>query len=67
MFKNVLVGADQSSTALLAVRSAVELASVYGATLHIVTAYKAESARLTQLPAEFDYASHIHPADALLT
>src|ERR1700678_3001103 len=52
MFKNVLVGADQSSTALLAVKSAVELASVYGAKLHIVTAYKAESARLAQLPAD---------------
>jgi nucleotide-binding universal stress UspA family protein len=66
MFKNVLVGADQSSTARLAVKSAVELASVYGAKLHIVTAYKAEPARLTQLPAEFDYSTHVHPADALL-
>ena len=66
MFKNVLVGADRSATALLAVKSAVELASVYGAKLHIVTAYKAESVRAPHLPTEFDYAKHVHPADALL-
>jgi nucleotide-binding universal stress UspA family protein len=66
MFKQVLVGADQSSTALLAVNAAVELARVYGAKLHIVTAYKAESVRVLHLPAEFDFARDVHPADALL-
>jgi nucleotide-binding universal stress UspA family protein len=66
MFKNILVGADQSATALKAVQAAVDLASACGATLHIATAYKAEPARTTQMPAEFNYAAHVHPADALL-
>jgi nucleotide-binding universal stress UspA family protein len=42
MFKNVLVGADDSSTALRAVAAAVDLARTLGAKLHVVTAYRPE-------------------------
>lgn len=66
MYKNVLVGADNSATALRAVKSAIELCAAMGAKLHIATAYKAESVRFSQLPQEFDYANYVHPADALL-
>jgi len=40
MYKNLLVGADNSATALRAVQAAVELAHAFDAKLHIVTAYK---------------------------
>ncbi len=43
MYKNVLVGADDSATALRAVAGAVELARTLGAKLHIVTAYRPEA------------------------
>jgi nucleotide-binding universal stress UspA family protein len=66
MYKNLLVGADNSSTALRAVQAAVELAKTFGATLHIVTAYKPESVRLPDMPDEFRYANYVPPADALL-
>lgn len=42
MFENVLVGADDSATALRAVAAAVEIAQAVGAKLHIVTAYRPE-------------------------
>lgn len=51
MFKNLLVGADNSSTALGAVEAAVELAQTCGAKLHIVTAYKPQAVRTPDLPA----------------
>lgn len=66
MFETILVGADNSATALRAVGAAIDLAAKLGATLHIVTAYKPESVRMPQLPAEFQYATALHPADALL-
>jgi nucleotide-binding universal stress UspA family protein len=66
MYKNLLVGADSSSTALRAVESAIELAEIFGATLHIVTAYKPETVKVPDLPAEFRYTADIHPADVLL-
>jgi len=66
MYKNLLVGADSSATALRAVEAAVELAQVLGARLHIVTAYKPESVSVPDLPAEFRYTANVHPADALL-
>ncbi|MGO9581307.1 MAG: universal stress protein [Acidimicrobiales bacterium] len=66
MYKNLLVGADSSATALRAVEAAVELAQVFGAKLHIVTAYKPESVSMPDLPAEFRYTANVHPADALL-
>lgn len=40
MFETLVVGADGSATAAEAVKEAVELAKLYGGTLHIVTAYK---------------------------
>jgi nucleotide-binding universal stress UspA family protein len=66
VYKNVLVGADSSKTALKAVRSAADLAAALGATLHIATAYKPESVRAPDLPAEFQYSVTTHPADLLL-
>jgi nucleotide-binding universal stress UspA family protein len=66
MYKNLLVGADSSSTALRAVHAAIELAETFGATLHIVTAYKPETVKAPDLPAEFRYTADIHPADVLL-
>ena len=66
MYKNLLVGADSSATALRAVQAAVDLAEVFGAKLHIVTAYKPESVKVPDLPAEFRYSANVHPADALL-
>jgi nucleotide-binding universal stress UspA family protein len=66
MYKNLLVGADSSSTALRAVQTAVDLAEAFGAKLHIVTAYKPESVKLPDLPEEFRYSANVHPADALL-
>ena len=66
MFKNVLVGADNSATALKAVKAAVDVAKTFGATLHVVTAYKPQSVRLPDLPAEFELSRTTHPADVLL-
>lgn len=40
MFDNVVVGADGSETATQAVKHAIELAKLYNARLHLVTAYK---------------------------
>lgn len=40
MFTSIVVGTDGSETAGEAVRQAVELAKLCGATLHVVTAYK---------------------------
>ena len=66
MYKNLLVGADNSSTALRAVHQAIELAETFGATLHIATAYKPETVKAPDLPEEFRYTADIHPADVLL-
>ncbi len=45
MFSSVVVGTDGSDTATEAVRRAIELAKLCGATLHIVTAYKPQPVR----------------------
>jgi nucleotide-binding universal stress UspA family protein len=66
VFKNLLVGADNSSTALGAVEAAVELAQTCGAKLHIVTAYKPQAVRTPDLPAELLDANYLPPADSLL-
>jgi len=66
MFKKLLVGADNSATALRAVEAAVELAQTFDAKLHIVTAYKPQSVRTPNLPAEFLDANYLPPADSLL-
>ena len=57
MFENVLVGADDSATALRAVVAAVEVAKTVGATLHVATAYRPE----TVLPAHLALASTVSP------
>jgi nucleotide-binding universal stress UspA family protein len=66
MYKNMLVGADSSATARRAVSAAVDLAKLFDAKLHIVTAYKPESVKVPDLPAEFALSRYVHPADALL-
>ena len=43
MYQTILVGTDGSDTAGAAVRCAIELASKFGARLHIVSAYEAVS------------------------
>jgi len=53
MFSSVVVGTDGSDTAAEAVRRAIEVAKLYGARLHIVTAYKAKPVRTAGVPDEF--------------
>jgi nucleotide-binding universal stress UspA family protein len=66
MFKNMLVGADNSATALRAVEAAVELAAALGAKLHIVTAYKAVTVSLPEMPPDVFYSLQVQAADELL-
>jgi len=66
VFNNVVVGADDSQTALQAVMAAANLARLTGGTLHIVTAYDPKSVRAQDLPEEFRQSSTAHPADVLL-
>lgn len=66
MYQNILVGADDSSTARRAVETAADLAEVTGASLHIVTAYEPGSVRPVDLPEEMRYTVDTNPADALL-
>ena len=66
MYRNILVGADDSSTARRAVETAADLAQVTGASLHIVTAYEPGSVRPVDLPEEMRYTVDSNPADALL-
>jgi nucleotide-binding universal stress UspA family protein len=66
MFETVIVGADDSNTALEAVMVAAEVAQIHGGTLHIVTAYDPKSIRVQELPEEFRYSSLTSPADMLL-
>ena len=66
MYKNLLVGADNSATALRAVQAAVELAHAFDAKLHIVTAYKPQAVLTPDLPAEFLEANYLPPAASLL-
>jgi nucleotide-binding universal stress UspA family protein len=61
MFKNVLVGADDSATALRAVGAAVEVAAKFGAKLHIATAYLPETVRATHLLAGASYGLPVYP------
>jgi nucleotide-binding universal stress UspA family protein len=46
MFKSIVVGTDGSDTAEIAVRRAVELAKLTGATLHVVSAYEPAPAHM---------------------
>lgn len=67
MYQNVVVGADDSPTALEAVRFAASLAHMGGGKLHIVTAYKPGSYRMGDGAAEFRESMMAHPADLLLS
>ena len=53
MFSSVVVGTDGSDTATEAVRGAMEIAKLYGARLHIVTAYKPRPVHAGGVPEEF--------------
>ncbi|HEY3552430.1 MAG TPA: universal stress protein [Solirubrobacterales bacterium] len=60
MFKRIVVGTDGSETAAEAVRQAVELAKMTGATLSLVSAYQPASGRRVQAeqaeaPADVQY------------
>lgn len=66
MFETVVVGADDSSTARVAVIAAADVAKLAGGKLHIVTAYDPKAARPEDLPAEVRYTAQVNPADALL-
>ena len=49
----ILVGTDGSDTASHAMREAIEIARVFGATLHIVCVYRPKEVAVRGLPAEF--------------
>jgi nucleotide-binding universal stress UspA family protein len=66
MFRNVIVGADDSPTALEVVHTAARLAALFDATLHVVTAYDPKHTGGEQLPGEFRNTVVSHPADMLL-
>ena len=53
MFDSVVVGADDSDTAAKAVEEAIGLVKLAGGALHLVTAYKPNSASAKGLPSEF--------------
>jgi nucleotide-binding universal stress UspA family protein len=46
MFSSIVVGTDGSQTAEIALRRAIELARLTGATLHVVSAYEPSPARV---------------------
>jgi nucleotide-binding universal stress UspA family protein len=46
MFRSIVVGTDGSDTAEIALRRAIELARLTGATLHVVSAYEPSPARV---------------------
>jgi len=53
MYNIIVVGADESPTALEAVRQAIGFAKMSGGTLHFVTAYKPKPAGTVDVPDEF--------------
>lgn len=55
MYKKIVVGTDGSDTASGAVTQAIKLASLTGADLHIVTAYKTASAMAAMAPETVAY------------
>jgi nucleotide-binding universal stress UspA family protein len=46
MFRSIVVGTDGSDTAEIALRRAIDLARLTGATLHVVSAYEPSPARV---------------------
>jgi len=67
MYSTIVVGVDDSPTALEAFAKAVEFATMSGGTLHIVTAYKPKPTSGADVPDEFRYAmASTGAADVLL-
>jgi nucleotide-binding universal stress UspA family protein len=67
VYNSIVVGVDDSPTALQAFTRAVEFAKMSGGTLHIVTAYKPKPASGHDVPDEFRYAmASTGDADVLL-
>jgi len=67
MYSVVVVGADDSPTALEAVRQAIGFAKMSEGTLHFVTAYKPGPVDTVDGPDEFRYSmASTHDADVLL-
>jgi nucleotide-binding universal stress UspA family protein len=67
MYNVIVVGADDSPTALEAVRQAIGFAKMSGGTLHFVTAYKPKPVDTSDVPDEFRYSmASTHEADVLL-
>ena len=54
-FSSVVVGTDGTDSSAEAVHKAMDLAKLYGAKLHIVTAYQPSAKREKSLPDEFKY------------
>jgi nucleotide-binding universal stress UspA family protein len=67
VFKSIVVGTDGSDTATTAVVTAIDLAALCGAELHIVTAFKVKSLSAPDASSEFRYLSSTDEADALLS
>jgi nucleotide-binding universal stress UspA family protein len=68
MYTTIVVGVDDSPTALRAFAKAVEFATMSGGTLHIVTAYKPKPTSGADVPDEFRYAmASTDPAEALIS
>ena len=67
MYNSIVVGVDDSPTALQAFTQAVEFAKMSGGTLHVVTAYKPKPTGGSDVPDEFRYAmASTGEADVLL-
>ena len=67
MYNVIVAGADDSPTAREAVRTAIQLAKLSGARLHLVTAYKPKPVSRSGLPDEFRYSMpSTQEADVLL-
>jgi nucleotide-binding universal stress UspA family protein len=67
VYNSIVVGVDDSPTALQAFDQAVEFAKMSGGTLHIVTAYKPKPAQEAEVPDEFRYSmASTGAADVLL-
>ena len=67
MYNVIVVGVDDSPTALEAFAQAVEFAKMSGGTLHIVTAYKPKPTGSADVPDEFRYSmASTGEADVLL-
>ena len=67
MFKNVVVGADDSAAAAEALRQAISVTKASGGTLHIVSAFREKRPTPPPLPDEFRYSfGSLDPVDVLL-